>query len=78
MCGLDIAGVDLMMAKSTYVVCEVNSSPGFEGLEQATHTNIGGSMMDEIIAVAEKHLHEDHTAKKKNKARKFALQDEHK
>ena len=33
--GLDIAGVDLLIDKNTYKICEVNSSPGFEGLEKA-------------------------------------------
>lgn len=67
-----------MMSKSTYVVCEVNSSPGFEGLEQATKTNIAGAMMDEVIAVAAEHVNEDHAAQKKRKTRKYALQEEHK
>ncbi len=37
---LDIAGVDILMDKEGYRVCEVNSSPGFEGFEQATGLNI--------------------------------------
>lgn len=32
---LDISGVDLLISKSGYKVCEVNSSPGFEGMEKA-------------------------------------------
>ncbi|MDC7225056.1 MAG: RimK family alpha-L-glutamate ligase [Spirochaetales bacterium] len=38
--GLEIAGVDLLFDKDHYKICEVNSSPGFEGLEQATGVNI--------------------------------------
>lgn len=32
---LDIAGIDILFAESGYRVCEANSSPGFQGLEQA-------------------------------------------
>lgn len=38
--GLECAGVDILFDKSGYVVCEVNSSPGFKGFEQATGINI--------------------------------------
>jgi RimK family alpha-L-glutamate ligase len=37
---LDIAGVDILMDSDGYRVCEVNSSPGFEGFEMATGMNI--------------------------------------
>lgn len=33
--GLDIAGVDLLFADGHFKVCEVNSSPGFKGIETA-------------------------------------------
>lgn len=33
--GLDIAGVDLLFADDHFKVCEVNSSPGFKGIERA-------------------------------------------
>ncbi|MFC1672187.1 RimK family alpha-L-glutamate ligase [Planctomycetota bacterium] len=33
---MDIAGVDILFDQDTYVVCEVNSAPGFEGFEKAT------------------------------------------
>lgn len=46
--GLDIAGVDLLIDKSTYKVCEVNSSPGFEGLERATGINVAAQIMDYV------------------------------
>ena len=42
--GLDIAGVDLLIDRNTYKICEVNSSPGFEGLEKALGENIGIKM----------------------------------
>lgn len=37
---LDIAGVDLLFDGSGYKICEVNSNPGFAGLEKATGVNI--------------------------------------
>jgi len=46
--GLDIAGVDLLIDKDNYKICEVNSSPGFEGLERATGIDIASSMIDFI------------------------------
>jgi ribosomal protein S6--L-glutamate ligase len=45
---LEIAGVDLMKSKKGPVVIEVNSTPGFTGLERATGKNIAA----EIIAAA--------------------------
>lgn len=42
--GLDIAGVDLLIDKDTYKICEVNSSPGFEGLEVALGIDIATCM----------------------------------
>ena len=38
--GLDIAGVDLLFDNGGYKICEVNSSPGFNGMEQYTKGNI--------------------------------------
>jgi len=38
--GLDIAGVDLLFDGDGYSICEVNSSPGFEGMDKYTKTNI--------------------------------------
>lgn len=38
--GLDVAGVDLLFDGDHFKVCEVNSSPGFEGLEKACKLNI--------------------------------------
>jgi len=37
---LDIAGVDLLFDKEGYRICEVNSSPGFEGMVKYCKTNI--------------------------------------
>lgn len=38
--GLQVAGVDLLASKAGPKVIEINSSPGFEGLEAATGKNI--------------------------------------
>jgi len=38
--GLDIAGVDLLFDNGSYKICEVNSSPGFEGMDKYTKTNV--------------------------------------
>jgi gamma-F420-2:alpha-L-glutamate ligase len=44
--GLDIAGVDLLFQNGGYKICEVNSNPGFEGMEQYTKKNIA----EEIVS----------------------------
>jgi ribosomal protein S6--L-glutamate ligase len=48
--GLRIAGVDLLEGKDGPQVVEVNSSPGLEGIEGATHLDIAGVIMDYIAA----------------------------
>jgi gamma-F420-2:alpha-L-glutamate ligase len=37
---LDIAGIDLLLDHDGFKICEVNSSPGFKGLEKACEKNI--------------------------------------
>ena len=32
--GLDISGVDLLFDGTSYKICEVNSAPGFQGMEK--------------------------------------------
>ncbi|THH38812.1 30S ribosomal protein S6--L-glutamate ligase [Aliishimia ponticola] len=46
--GLGIAGVDLLRSEDGPKVLEVNSSPGFEGIETATGKNVVGFLYDEI------------------------------
>ena len=48
--GLNMAGVDLLRAESGPKVLEVNSSPGFEGIEAATGKDIVAKLYDEIEA----------------------------
>jgi len=46
---LDIAGVDLLFNEDSYTICEVNSAPGFEGMEKYTKINVAEKMVDYII-----------------------------
>jgi len=47
--GLEIAGVDLLFDKNGgFSICEVNSSPGFEGLEKASGMDIAKAIFDYI------------------------------
>lgn len=48
--GLGKAGVDLLRSETGPKVLEVNSSPGFEGIETATGKDIVGKVYDEIEA----------------------------
>ena len=45
---LDIAGVDLLFDNGGYKICEVNSNPGFEGMETYTKKNIAGEIVSYI------------------------------
>lgn len=49
--GLKVAGVDLIRSNHGPLVLEINSSPGLEGIEKATHVNIAAK----IINYIEKH-----------------------
>lgn len=46
--GLDCAGVDLLIDEDTFKICEVNSSPGFKGLETATGSDVAASIVQYI------------------------------
>jgi len=45
---LDIAGVDLLFDNGGYKICEVNSNPGFEGMETYTKKNIAEEIVQFI------------------------------
>ena len=45
---LDIAGVDLLFDNGGYKICEVNSNPGFEGMENFTKKNIAEEIVQFI------------------------------
>ncbi|HEX4383948.1 MAG TPA: RimK family alpha-L-glutamate ligase [Myxococcales bacterium] len=51
--GLDVAGVDLLESKAGPTVLELNSSPGFEGLEKATGLDIASEIIAEAARKAE-------------------------
>ncbi|MFN0063781.1 MAG: RimK family alpha-L-glutamate ligase [Myxococcaceae bacterium] len=53
--GLEVAGVDMLESKSGPKLMEVNSSPGFEGLERATRQDIAGAIIDHTLAFADAH-----------------------
>ncbi|TMO87503.1 ATP-grasp domain-containing protein [Pseudoalteromonas spongiae] len=38
--GLDVAGIDLLFDQEHFKICEANSSPGFEGLENAVDIDV--------------------------------------
>jgi ribosomal protein S6--L-glutamate ligase len=46
--GLNVAGVDILRSNHGPVVMEVNSSPGLEGIENATGKDIAGLMIQHI------------------------------
>ena len=47
-CGLDIAGIDLLFDKDGYKICEANSAPGFEGFENYCQVDIAGQIAEYI------------------------------
>ena len=48
--GLGVAGVDLIRSRRGPLVLEVNSSPGLEGIEEATGVDIAGEVIDYAVA----------------------------
>lgn len=59
--GLGVAGVDMLQSKRGPLVMEVNSSPGLEGIEDATGINIAGK----IIQYLEKNAYKGKVQKDK-------------
>lgn len=47
-CGLDIAGVDLLKGDEGFKVLEVNAAPGFEGFEQTGERNVASRIVEYI------------------------------
>ncbi|HEX9291065.1 MAG TPA: RimK family alpha-L-glutamate ligase [Anaeromyxobacteraceae bacterium] len=50
--GLEVAGVDMLESRGGPKIMEVNSSPGFEGLESVTGLDIGGLYIDHAVELA--------------------------
>ena len=46
--GLGVAGVDLIRSKRGPLVLEVNSSPGLEGIEDATGVDVAGCIIEHV------------------------------
>ena len=52
--GLNIAGVDMMRSDRGPLVLEVNSSPGLEGIEEASGKDVAGAMIEFVEKNAHK------------------------
>ncbi|RAU82182.1 30S ribosomal protein S6--L-glutamate ligase [Pontibacter arcticus] len=52
--GLGIAGVDLLQSKRGPLILEVNSSPGLEGIENATQKDIASKIIEYTEGLAQK------------------------
>ena len=50
LCLLDCTGVDVLLDRNSYKICEVNSSPGFQGLEKGSETNVGLAVVEYAAA----------------------------
>jgi ribosomal protein S6--L-glutamate ligase len=53
--GLEVAGVDILESRRGPLVVELNTSPGFEGLERATGLDVAGKILDYVIKRARAH-----------------------
>lgn len=51
--GLGLCGVDLLPQSTGPVVCEVNPSPGFKHLEEATGVDVAGRLLDWVRVAAQ-------------------------
>jgi ribosomal protein S6--L-glutamate ligase len=68
--GLPVAGVDLITSQRGPLVLEVNSSPGLEGIEEATKVDIAGKIIEAAERRFEKTEKEKIKAKEKKKKKK--------
>jgi len=48
--GLDVAGVDLLFKGDSFVLCEVNSSPGLK-IEKYCDVNIAGAIAEHVAKI---------------------------
>jgi ribosomal protein S6--L-glutamate ligase len=53
--GLELAGVDMLESRTGPKIMEVNSSPGFEGLEAATGVDCAGAVVEHAAGIAQAH-----------------------
>lgn len=54
--GLTVAGVDMLESSTGFKIIEINSSPGFEGLEGCTKKNVASAIMSMAKKIGEKKL----------------------
>lgn len=52
--GCKVAGVDILEGRSGSKIIELNSQPGWRGLQSVSHVNISDSIVDYIVAEVEK------------------------
>ena len=50
--GLKVSGIDMLESHDGPVVLEANSSPGFEGLERATHKDVARMILEFLVRFA--------------------------
>jgi len=50
--GLKVSGIDMLESNDGPVVIEANSSPGFEGLERATHKDVARMILEFLVRYA--------------------------
>jgi ribosomal protein S6--L-glutamate ligase len=55
-CGLEVAGVDILRSKRGPLVLEINASPGLEGIENATGIDVAGQVVEYLVQKI--HLHQ--------------------
>lgn len=53
-CGLDIAGVDIIRTKDGPKILEINSNPGIEGITEATGKDIAGEIISYLVSLHKK------------------------
>ena len=87
-CGLSFSGVDVLLGDDGYRLCEVNSSPGFEGLERATGVDCAAAMIEYAVQEVERRKKEQAASgvrsadtagegKWRVREREYPLQDDH-
>jgi ribosomal protein S6--L-glutamate ligase len=67
--GLSVAGVDLMESNEGPMIIEVNSSPGFEGIERATGLNIASAIMKHMIKTGRKNIRDQRKRRPKRRGK---------
>jgi ribosomal protein S6--L-glutamate ligase/tetrahydromethanopterin:alpha-L-glutamate ligase len=47
--GCEVAGVDILEGPDGYMVNEINSQPGFRGLQSSTQIDVAGAIVDHVL-----------------------------